>query len=154
MSVYGIDRIYQIHESINNSILKDFKSKGRKDLGSFSKVKISEEIINKYKGNYKFLRHIRTGKNIKGYLFFDSGDKLVAILSVEEKDNNIWIQALEIQKEYQGYGLSKQLLKVATNEFKVNRLSVNRNNEIAIKIYKSYGFKEYESTQNMIFMKI
>lgn len=56
-------------------------------------------------------------------------------------------------KDYQGKGIANQLLYVATSNLGARYLSVNKKNEIAIKIYKDYGFKIYDETDIMYFMK-
>ena len=55
---------------------------------------------------------------------------------------------------YKSHGLSKQLLDIAVKKLNANDLSVNKNNEIAIKLYKDYGFKVYKESDTMLFMKI
>ena len=56
--------------------------------------------------------------------------------------------------KYKGHGLSKQILKVAVNDLEVTHLSVNKSNQVAYKLYKSYGFKTYKETEKMYFMSI
>lgn len=144
----------RINEGVSSVLDKDHKQKGSKKLSFFKKVSISENVISKYKEDYKFLSHIKTDKNCKGYLFFYDKE-LVAVLSVEYKENGEnWIQAIEIVKKYQGYGLSEQLLDIALKEFKATYLSVNKNNELAIYIYKKKGFVVYKETDTMFFMRL
>lgn len=143
--------VTKINEGVSSTLTKDFKSKGKKSLSSFKKIKLSKEVISKYKNDFKPLKHIR--ETCEGYLYLDN-NKCVAILAVEDKGDSKFIQAIEINKEYQGYGLSKQLLSVATNNLKATRLSVNKSNEVAISIYKKYGFKTYKETDAMLFMSI
>lgn len=146
--------IIRVNEGVSSVLNKNHKQKGSKKLSFFKKVSISENVISKYKEDYKFLSHIKTDKNCKGYLFFYDKE-LVAVLSVEYKENGEnWIQAIEIVKKYQGYGLSEQLLDMALKEFNATYLSVNKNNEIAIYIYKKKGFVVYKETDTMYFMKL
>ena len=144
----------RINEGVSSVLDKDHKQKGSKKLSFFKKIAISENVISKYKKEYKFLSHIKTDKNCSGYLFFYDKE-LVAVLSVEYKENGEnWIQAIEIVKKYQGYGLSDQLLDIALKEFKATYLSVNKNNELAIYIYKKKGFVVYKETDTMFFMRL
>lgn len=144
----------RINEGVSSVLDKDHKQKGSKKLSFFKKIAISEDVISKYKKEYKFLSHIKTDKNCSGYLFFYDKE-LVAVLSVEYKENGEnWIQAIEIVKKYQGYGLSEQLLDIALKEFKATYLSVNKNNELAIYIYKKKGFVVYKETDTMFFMRL
>ena len=146
--------IIRVNEGVSSVLNKNHKQKGSKKLSFFKKVSISENVISKYKEDYKFLSHIKTDKNCKGYLFFYDKE-LVAVLSVEYKENGEnWIQAIEIVKKYQGYGLSEQLLDMALKEFNATYLSVNKNNEIAIYIYKKKGFVVYKETDTMYFMRL
>lgn len=146
--------IIRVNEGVSSVLNKDHKQKGSKKLSFFKKVSISENVISKYKEDYKFLSHIKTDKNCKGYLFFYDKE-LVAVLSVEYKENGEnWIQAIEIVKKYQGYGLSEQLLNMALKEFNATYLSVNKNNELAIYIYKKKGFVVYKETDTMYFMRL
>lgn len=146
--------IIRVNEGVSSVLNKNHKQKGSKKLSFFKKVSISENVISKYKEDYKFLSHIKTDKNCKGYLFFYDKE-LVAVLSVEYKENGEnWIQAIEIVKKYQGYGLSEQLLDIALKEFNATYLSVNKNNELAIYIYKKKGFVVYKETDTMYFMRL
>ena len=146
--------IIRVNEGVSSVLNKNHKQKGTKKLSFFKKVSISENVISKYKEDYKFLSHIKTDKNCKGYLFFYDKE-LVAVLSVEYKENGEnWIQAIEIVKKYQGYGLSEQLLDMALKEFNATYLSVNKNNELAIYIYKKKGFVVYKETDTMFFMRL
>ncbi|MFQ6931197.1 MAG: GNAT family N-acetyltransferase [Eubacterium sp.] len=56
-------------------------------------------------------------------------------------------------KEYRGNGLSKLILKEAIdkcieNKFELIRLHVAKNNNIAINLYKQYGFVESGYEEN------
>jgi ribosomal protein S18 acetylase RimI-like enzyme len=135
---------YFIETNVNNKINTDYKPKGSKLLNNLKKVKITKDNAPK---------HIRINSNTEGYLFFDN-NKLACFVNTEQKpDNTIWIQALEVNKEYQGYSLGTQLLNFAINALHSTHLSVNKNNEVAIKMYKKSGFKIYKKTDKMYFMK-
>lgn len=137
--------------SIISNIQDDYNPKGKKSLSSFKKEKISKDSLDKYKKDFKALSHIR--ENCLGYIYLDKNIPM-AVIAVEEKSDCNFIQAVEIAKNYQGYGLSKQLLDVATKELKATRLSVNKKNKLAIEIYKKYGFKKYDESESMVFMSI
>ena len=137
--------------SIISNIQDDYNPKGKKSLSSFKKEKISKDSLDEYKKDFKALSHIR--ENCLGYIYLDKNIPM-AVIAVEEKSDCNFIQAVEIAKNYQGYGLSKQLLDVATKELKATRLSVNKKNKLAIEIYKKYGFKKYDESESMVFMSI
>lgn len=132
-------------------ILKDLnESTNVKSLSSFTKKKIDNNLIN----NYKELKSVRLESNNEGYAFFDK-NKLVCYVSIEKKNNNeIWIQALEVIKEYQNSGLGKQLLDFACKNLHAEFLSVRKSNTIALNMYKKYGFEIFKETDYMYFMRI
>ena len=124
------------------------------DIKSFNIIKIDKPFIVRYKyiKEYKSVNHIRVTENTKGYAFFDQ-DKLVAIINCEKKDDEIWIQALEIFKPYKRKGLSYDLLDFATDKLGAKYLSVRKTNTVAIHVYKEKGFKTINETDKMYFMK-
>lgn len=152
---YIIDEIYKgdnnmIHEnSMKSTIDKDFKAKGKLSLSEFKRVTFDKSIIDKYKNTTKNLKH--TDPKDKGYAWIDKDGNLTAYCTVDDsKDKNIWITAVEVTKDYQGYGLSKQLLDVATKELKANALSVSVNNKLAKNIYEKYGFKVSKDSEESV----
>lgn len=146
-------------EGTKSDLQNDYKPKGKKKLSSFNKVHITESVISKYKKEYPFLKHVRC-KDTKeyicdGYVWFDD-NKLVAMVGSCEytDDKTKWVVSLEITKEYQGYGLSKQILDYAVKTMNCKYLSVNKNNKIAKKVYDDYGFKVYQQSDTMYYMTI
>ena len=128
------------------------------NLSSFKKVHIDEALINKYKEKYPVLKHVRC-KDTKeyicdGYMWLDN-DKLVCTVGSCEytDDHSKYIVSLEVMDEYKGYGLSKQLLSFAVNDMKCTKLSVNKNNEVAKKVYDDFGFKVFHQDDNMYYME-
>lgn len=140
MSIYG----KLVFESgFKSNIDKDFKSKGKKNLSSFKRIKITKEILKKYKVDpyyKKFLSHIDERDN--GLLYFDKEDHIVGLCCVDENSVKpyTWITAIAVSESYKGYGLGKQLLEVSVKELKGNALTVAIDNQVAIKMYKDYGF--------------
>lgn len=145
-----------IFEDVSSVIQKDFKSKHDMNLSQFEKMRLSDAAIQVYKQKLPSLSHVRINNNTKGYIWIDKKtDMPAAIVNVEEKDDGFtWIQAFEIFVPYKGHGLSKDILNVAIRELKATNLSVNKDNQVAIKVYKSYGFKTYKTTEYMYFMSI
>lgn len=141
----------KFHE-LSSSVEKDFSSKKDMSLSQFTRIKLADAIVQVYGGEYPSLRHIRINNHTKGYIWLND-KQVVGYVNVEEKDDDSkWIQALEIYAPYKGHGLSKQMLGIAVGELGATELSVSKNNEVAIKLYKSYGFKTYKSTDTMYFM--
>lgn len=158
-SIYDIINESYIEESVKSCIDKNFKPKGKKSLSSFKKIHITEDIIKKYKKEYPFLSHVRC-KDTKeyicdGYIWFDN-DKLVCMVGSCEytDDHTKWIVSLEIIKDYQGYGLSTQIVDFAVKSMNCKYLSVNKSNKVAKKVYDNYGFKVYHEDNTMYYMTI
>lgn len=146
-----------IEKVLQSKIDKEYASKKRIPLSNFKRNKLTKDFIDKYKKDHNFLSHARIGKNIDSFCWMDK-DKLVAYISVDKthkKDNYNWCVSFEVMPEYRGYGLSNQILNFAVNTLKMNALSVENDNEIAIKLYIKNGFSKIKEmhSNNMIFMK-
>lgn len=151
---HELPKFNQIGESVVSSLKSDYKPKGKKYLTDFKDIPLSKSTILSYKKGCSMLSHIRYGSNIDGCIIVD-GTKVVGVISIEEKNNGQkWLQAMEITKPYQGYGLSKPLLYLAVTHYGARYLSVNKKNEVAIRVYENAGFTRYADTDDMIFMKI
>lgn len=157
--IFGEDGL--VNESAAKSeIDKDFIPKEKIKLSSLKKIRITEELINKYKKDYPVLRHVRC-KDTKeyicdGYMWMNHDDKLVCYVGSCEytDDHTKWIVSLEIIPEFKGHGLSKQILDFATKTMNCKYLSVNKDNKLAKSIYDKYGFKVYTTDDNMYYMTI
>ena len=122
-------------------------------LSDMKRIAITDEALRKYASQYKQLSHVRVNKNTKGYLYL-LDDKVQAIINVEDKQGEKWIQGLEIFGDAKGKGLSKSLLDVAVNELGATKLSVNKKNTLAKSIYDKYGFKVYDEDDAMYYMEL
>lgn len=130
-------------ESENISkIEKNFKSKGHLDLNSFKKTNITDALAKKH----KIQCTAKTLKDFKGYIYTDKkDDSLVAIIAVATyKNKESWIQPIQVSEKYRGYGLSNQLMDIAVHQLGAKYLAVYSDNEVAIELYKKYGFKVFE----------
>lgn len=133
------------------------------NLQRLMKVKIDDEVIEKYGTLMPGLHHLRTTNNCTGYLFLDPNskpkkDRPVCYYNVQrKKDENygevVWLQGIEVDEEYQGRGLAKQLLQMAIANDGVTNLAVNKNNEVAYRLYTSMGFRQYNTNGSMINMQ-
>ena len=156
--IFQEDSFMESFEKIDKYIFEN-TIKEPKKLSSFKKKKITKEFINKYKSKYKFLKHIDTDKDIS-FVWMDE-EKIVGILSITDKitkervsRHEIWITAIEVSQEYKGYKLGKQILNYAVKKEKARFLSVRKTNKIALNMYKKRGFKTYNETDYMYFMKL
>lgn len=157
MNINGISfdedyiRYSSIQESVISKLDNDYSSKGKKNLSSLKKIPLSNESVKMYKSRFKMLSHIRTSDSITGFIYILDND--CAVIAVEEKANGQkWIQALEITKGLRGYGLSNQMLDIATDRLGAEYLSVNKKNEVALNLYKKNGWLIMGSTETMYFM--
>lgn len=122
----------------------NFIPKDKFYLNDFTKNKIDKVFLNKYKGEYKTLKHVDPKNN--GYVWMDD-DKVVGYCSVDRDKELPWITALEVTEEYKGHGLGEQLLDYAVNELGGQALTVAKDNMIAKRMYDNYGFKASKTSQ-------
>lgn len=146
-----------------SDIIKSFEDRAILEKGDTmnrtnNELKINEVVLNKgtlerYKktqyGGY--LSHFRCNGNTKGVLFIHKS-ALAGAVNVEKKtDGHTWIQALEVNHEFQRKGLGMRLVKRAQAMGATN-LSVEKGNVEAIHMYLKAGFKGYKDTGNQYFM--
>ena len=134
------------------------------NLQRLIKVRIDDKVIEKYGTLMPGLHHLRTTNNCTGYLFLDPDskpkkDRPVCYYNVQrKKDENygevVWLQGIEVDEDYQGRGLAKQLLQMAIANDGVTNLAVNKNNEVAYRLYTSIGFRQYNVNGSMINMQL
>lgn len=119
-----------IEESNDKSYIdKNHKQNGQKRLSDF-----------------KFFKTKNDDDGESYNLFWkDDNDKVVGKVTVDSipaSDGYRWFGSLEVSNKYRGYGLGKQILDIIVNKYKAGALAVYKDNEIAYKMYKNYGFKE------------
>lgn len=146
-----------------SDIIKSFEDRAILEKGDTmnrtnNELKINEVVLNKgtlerYKktqyGGY--LSHFRCNGNTKGVLFIHKS-ALAGAVNVEKKtDGHTWIQALEVNHDFQRKGLGMRLVKRAQAMGATN-LSVEKGNVEAIHMYLKAGFKGYKDTGNQYFM--
>lgn len=137
-------------------------------LSRLKKLKIDDKVIEKYGYYINGLSYVRTTNNCTGYLWVDPKHKYrmtnipmpVCYYNVQhKKDENsdtgevIWIQAIEVSEDYQGRGLAKQMLDICINEEHATNLAVDKDNEVAIRLYRSKGFVPYVTNGKMVNMQ-
>jgi ribosomal protein S18 acetylase RimI-like enzyme len=97
---------------------------------------------------YSNLKHVKFGNDFKGIILIDK-NKFVGIIQCNVVSK--YIVALEVAPEYRDMGIAKYLLKYAVN-LGINKLSVNKENEIAINLYKNFGFEIFDQDNYMYYM--
>ena len=137
---------------------EDNKSENFIDLSTLYKLYMKPDVLKKYQDEYRQLAHVDKDANkLRGYIYFantkvgDKGD-LVAFISVKLQSGKTWIDCLEVAPKYRGNKLSHQLLDVACKEFGATDIKVRKDNERAIRIFKKYGFSQYDEKENYIYM--
>ena len=137
---------------LKSSVNSKFDKKVNKSLNNYNKIYIDSihDIPDNYKDQIKIINYL--DEYDCGYIWIDNNN-LVALCTVSKLQNTgefskmKWITGIEISKKYRGMSLSKQLLDVATKELGGNALSVDSDNEVAIKVYEKYGFKISDKTK-------
>ena len=118
------------------------------EISIFKKIDLNDANVKKYKSKNKGLSHIRTGKDYKGYIYIDKNDNVIGFVNMRVSDK--YIQAIEVDKQYQGQGFGKKLLNELLN-MGAERLSVNKKNVVAKKMYDKQ-FKVEDEDETMYYM--
>ena len=118
-------------------------------------LNVGKDKINEYSVTNKYLSHFRISPPDTNCTFLvDETDnrKLIGAINIEKKTDGIWIQALEISKNYQKHGYGKILVDIAKSHH-ATKLTVRKTNEAAIRLYKKCGFvieKEFNGNQYLM----
>ena len=150
----------------------DFKANGHYDLSNYRCIDVTSQVYEKYASKTNCMTDCVFGlesyhKDPKGWqndvsmkLWLD-GDKPVAYLEVSSLNKRKTggarsIHVIKIDRQYRGYGLSKQIIDYAVKRLKANWAFLMKRNEIGLKIFKDYGFKinafdkkDYESADRI-----
>lgn len=103
------------------------------DILNIPSVKDNDNIYNDLK--YKL-----SAKCKQGEIALDKNGSFAGYIIVSRKEDNI-IGPLWIEEQYRGYGLSNILMKDAVEKWDGNYLGVYADNQVAIQLYKKFGFK-------------
>lgn len=118
-------------------------------------MNVGKDKINEYSATNKYLSHFRFSPPDTNCTFLvDETDnrKLIGAINIEKKTDGIWIQALEISKNYQKHRYGKILVDIAKSHH-ATKLTVRKTNEAAIRLYKKCGFvieKEFNGNQYLM----
>lgn len=152
----NIDSGEYMMEGVASHINPNFVKKEQFSLARYKSIPISKDVLNKYKKRYPTLKHVR--ENDGGMIWLD-GDDVVAVFGAgphrdTTNPSETWIYSFEITPNYRGHGLSRQILNVAIKDFNARYLSVAKNNQVALELYKKMGFVTYGENKDMWFMKL
>jgi len=99
-------------------------------------------------GREKFWKEILSGELVKGYILECDGQTAgysICCLSASQEacGRILWIDELFIKPEYRCKGLGKYFFEFIekSDEYRFIRLEAEKENERAIKLYKSLGYK-------------
>lgn len=122
------------------------------------------EFLDITKNKQKALSYFNSvGKNYDKYIDSYSGeiiidkksDKVIGSVLVGNKKDKGFITDLWVDKKYQDQGLGSRLLKDAINKYGGVDLTVKKDNDIAIHMYKKYGFVPIEyNNEKYYWMKL
>lgn len=112
-------------------------------------VNIWEDSVN---ATHTFLSKVEI-KNIKQYvpkllqevphlIVVKSGNELMAFMGV----NNKKIEMLFVKSKMRNQGIGKSLINYGINNFQINEVTVNEDNDQAVSFYEHLGFKVFKRT--------
>lgn len=134
--------------TMNNDM---YISNGKRKLSEFKIGKLDKYTIDAYKSECKSLQKLKDSMNKSGEIVIDK-NKVVAYYQIETIESCIWLRAFEICEEYRNYGLGSQLFSRAIRFGKITNISIDIKNEVAINLFRSYGFIEYSRNQSTMLM--
>lgn len=103
------------------------------------------EYLSKDKEQSKYLDKLI--KDFKGEIIIDTDkNKLIGNVFINSTKEKGFITNLEVKKEYRRQGFGDMLLNDAIKKYKAKDLTVNIDNEVAIKMYEKHGFKKVSVT--------
>lgn len=98
-------------------------------------------------------REYREGNGIE-VAFYDKGTCIGQAGAVAYKRKpNSFLFNLEVKEEYCGQGYGTAIVAYMIEKYDVRYLYVEKNNEVAIRLYKKFGFKETESFSDFLEME-
>lgn len=134
----------------------NFEPKGSVSLSDFTMMKITKELTKKFAKQGKLISYMRDDDpkyDDECLLWVDDNGNYVCSITYDkvpnENDGHKWISGMDVAYAYNGYGLSHQLLDYAIDHG-VDALSVQMDNEIALKTYKSHGFEISPESQEKV----
>lgn len=109
---------------------------------------ISNDQINYMLNKFQSMPAIENAIRNEGYSYYIAmlGDSPIGYMGLSVKDDAAFLSKIYLLKAFRGDHLSKPLFQLAVDYAKNNgknklRLTVNRNNQASIDIYKAKGFK-------------
>lgn len=103
-------------------------------------ISIGNDILKVYCLEFRYLYN-SDGK-VAHDLAFYLGDIKIGDISISAVDSkNAFLYNFEVKTKYRGKGYGSKILEYVLSHYNVNKLTVAKENNRAIKLYKRYGFK-------------
>lgn len=75
-------------------------------------------------------------------VFHDKSNNKIGEVCISSADtNNGFVYDLEVVEKYRGHGYGRKIMNFVLDNYKIKDLTVDPTNQVAIKLYKSLGFK-------------
>lgn len=142
---YIIDKIYKGDNNMirENKSTLDPNHKTKKTDTTFKFIDLKDPSVDKYLKQDKYCTEYwdYIHKSCIGEIVIDAdSDCIAGYVFLDNKKYPGFITPVVVIKKYRGYGLSSKLIKDAINKYKAIDLTVTKDNEVAIKLYKDNGF--------------
>lgn len=142
---YIIDEIYKGDNNMirENKSTLDPNHKTKKTDTTFKFIDLKDPSVDKYLKQDKYCTEYwdYIHKSCIGEIVIDAdSDCITGYVFLDNKKYPGFITPVVVIKKYRGYGLSSKLVKDAINKYKAIDLTVTKDNEVAIKLYKDNGF--------------
>lgn len=150
--IFTEDRYFKV---LKSDLDDDYVPRGHKSLSDFTKTHITKEHTKIFKDQGKLIKWMRDQDPKYGddcWIWIDDEGDYVGAITYDQdydKDHHKWISGIDVAYKYAGYGIGKQLLEEAIKDG-ANALDVQKDNEIAIRMYKKRGFRISEESQEKV----
>lgn len=143
----------QLESKLNKVVLESYNDLNNK----FHYIPLTKKTAKQYssQGIFKYgLNKVYIDDDTKGVIYIDESHVVVGYVAIKKKINgDRWIIGLEVSQEYQNHGYGVDLLNIAVNEFGVTFLTVNKNDEDSIRMYKQNGWEIYKESDRSFYMR-
>lgn len=145
---------------LSSTLEDDFVPRKKIRLSSLNKVRLTKRLVDKYSSKCPNLLDMEfkntKGKKVDGYIWLNKeGEPACYVETCEYADDHTkWIEMVEVMKDFKGHGLAKQLLDFATKTLNCKYLAVDKNNEVARRVYVKCGFKPYYEDKRIFAMTL
>lgn len=149
--------VYYTKETTPESLDRIVESANRKSSEKVDTINVNDEKLDVYR-KVSENPNDPVGKEAHDLAFYLDNTKIADISISAVDSNKAFLYNFEVKKSYRGKGYGSAILKYVLSHYKVNELTVAKDNEGAIKLYKRFGFKSNktfkEDKRTMIDMKI